>query len=264
MWRPVCGDEFRAGLTRCVDCDADLVATQPGPLVPVGLGRGEDHAVVEYDLTDWDDDRRAGLELLLRLENVPATWEQGATLVVGRAWQHAVDDAIEQVDAMDHPGTGEVVVPDGPRDAPPLLASPGRRFAGWIVDWLIIVSVGRIATTIASGFTTDVVVITAAALYEIVPTALWGRTVGKLVVGTRVVRVDGVTPPGPRVAAIRWIVPAAGALFAVLGAVGVFLAWIWTALVYGFVLSASRQGLHDRAAGTRVVVSRPTTSGRRP
>lgn len=34
MFCPNCGDEFRAGFTRCNDCDVDLVANPPAQQVP--------------------------------------------------------------------------------------------------------------------------------------------------------------------------------------------------------------------------------------
>lgn len=286
MWCPVCGDEFRPGFTRCTDCDTDLVEQRPLPAVPVGRTRGDDHTVLEYDLFDWDDERRDDLTLLLRLQDVPALWEDGIVLTVGRAWQNDVDAAIEHVETEREPieppsagpepsgatgasGTSGTATrhrptPDvaagGPSTSPARLASPGRRLGGYLIDVFVIGIVLQIAELgSAPGLVVGVATV---ALYEIVAIAIWGRTVGKLMVGTRVVRLDGIEPVGPRVAGIRWGVVAFGTLFVVLGVVGVFLDWLWVAVVYGFVLSASRQGLHDRAARTEVVLTRPTSRGR--
>jgi uncharacterized RDD family membrane protein YckC len=84
-------------------------------------------------------------------------------------------------------------------------------------------------------------------VYYVTMIALLGRTVGKLALGTRVVRlVDGGRPGWPE-AVMRALVPLS------LGAiprVGVYLG----VLVYSIALwNPLRQGLHDKAAGTLVV-----------
>ena len=58
------------------------------------------------------------------------------------------------------------------------------------------------------GMSVDMAVVVTDAVYFVAGTAIWGRTVGKLVVHTEVVRVDGITPPGLRVAAVRYAVVA--------------------------------------------------------
>ncbi len=233
----------------------------PVPETPVGGTRSEDHTVLEYDFSEWDDEQRGALKLLLRLDEVPALWEDVSMLVVGRAWKDRVDVAVEQVEA----GTPERADREATRDREPsnvpVMAGPGRRLLGWLVDWLILVTLVRLAAKVDSVFTNSFTIVAVFALYQVMATAFWGRTIGKLVVRTRVVRLDGVSPPGLRVAAIRWAVPAAALLFVFLGLVGFFLSWVWTFVVYGFVLAASRQGLHDRAARTIVVPSQPKQPG---
>jgi uncharacterized RDD family membrane protein YckC len=116
-----------------------------------------------------------------------------------------------------------------------------------------------VLVVVALGFTPDDTVTTKSLLvfnialtsvafvYETLMIALLGRTVGKLALGTRVVRaVDGARP-GWTEATMRALVPLS------LGAiprVGVVLG----VLVYSLALwNPLRQGLHDKAAGTLVV-----------
>lgn len=89
-----------------------------------------------------------------------------------------------------------------------------------------------------------------ALVYETVCVWRWGRSVGKLVMGTRVVHVLDGGRVGFSAALIRALVPAA---FGVIPQIG-------TLLGLGVYLLAlfdpRRQGLHDKAAGTLVGLSR--------
>src|SRR5437660_1363572 len=94
------------------------------------------------------------------------------------------------------------------------------------------------------------------ALYEVVPTALWGRTPGKAIVGTRVVRIgDGQPawperygqPPGWKRAVLRWVLPALAFQIHLVG-------WVIAILLRAvLVLDPLRRGVPDRLAGTIVV-----------
>jgi uncharacterized RDD family membrane protein YckC len=105
------------------------------------------------------------------------------------------------------------------------------------------------------------------ALLDTLPTAVWGRSVGKALLGVRVVPVEvaGEGPwggrPSPRVGTVR----------AVLRSVSLFgwllVPYVGTGLVLavglsGLVLPGGR-GLHDRVAGTAVVDSLVAPGGRR-
>lgn len=85
------------------------------------------------------------------------------------------------------------------------------------------------------------------ALYEIVPTALWGRTPGKAIVGTRVVGTGDGRVPGFKRAVLRWVLPA---LAFQVHVVGWALALLLRAVL---VFEPLRRGVHDRLAGTIVV-----------
>ena len=85
------------------------------------------------------------------------------------------------------------------------------------------------------------------ALYELVPTALWGRTPGKAIVGTRVVGIGDGGVPGWKRALLRWVLPA---LAFQVQTVGWALALLLRAAL---VVDPLRRGVHDRLAGTIVV-----------
>jgi uncharacterized RDD family membrane protein YckC len=84
-------------------------------------------------------------------------------------------------------------------------------------------------------------------VYQTLMIGLLGRTVGKMAMGTRVVRLVDGGRPGWSDALMRALLPLA------LGAIpriGVFLG----VMVYSIALwNPLRQGLHDKAAGTLVV-----------
>lgn len=86
-----------------------------------------------------------------------------------------------------------------------------------------------------------------AAAYEIGFVAMTGQTIGKRLLRIQVVDVTTGRPPGLGGAVIRYLVPAVPMLVPVVGrliSLLVYLSAIW---------SPTRQGWHDRAAGTAVV-----------
>lgn len=100
--------------------------------------------------------------------------------------------------------------------------------------------------------------------YQVVPVALWGRTPGKLVAGTRVARDPELGSPGWVSATTRWIVVIAPQLLvAPLPGAQLQTLWfrllntVWWIVVYiGIFTDPRRRGLHDRAARTIVVMAR--------
>ncbi len=158
-------------------------------------------------------------------------------------------------------------------EAPPTAEQPRQaglpyRAAARIVDAFVIslgfiavgtVVAGRLAADAPSNpFVADLIVYGVAAVYEIVPTALHGQTLGKRILQLRVVRLPDLGRPGMSRSFIRWLVPAAA--FYVLGYVPAPLGYVTILLVPVIFLVAlidpRRQGLHDRAAGTIVVTER--------
>lgn len=85
------------------------------------------------------------------------------------------------------------------------------------------------------------------AIYTIVPTALWGQTLGKIAIGTRVVAEEDGSLPGWRRAALRWALPG------VVGRLPFVGLWVSLAVMASLVVDPRRRGLHDRFAGTIVV-----------
>ncbi|MEY2443842.1 MAG: hypothetical protein QOC57_2469 [Ilumatobacteraceae bacterium] len=138
------------------------------------------------------------------------------------------------------------------------LAPIGRRIAGLVLDQLIVAFPAAIIILALGFMPSDTVTsrsllifnvcfTTAIFIYQTVMVALFGRTVGKMALGTRVVRLVDGGRPGWSEATMRALLPLA------LGAiprVGVFLG----VMVYSLAMwNPLRQGLHDRAAGTLVV-----------
>ncbi len=85
------------------------------------------------------------------------------------------------------------------------------------------------------------------AIYTVVPTAVWGQTLGKIAVGTRVVAEEDGSLPGWRRAALRWALPG------IVGRLPYVGLWVSLAVLASLVLDPRRRGLHDRVAGTIVV-----------
>lgn len=141
-----------------------------------------------------------------------------------------------------------------------LLAPMWRRVVAQLIDQLVVL-VPVVAFALAIGvrtgddlthraFAVNVAVVVSAFIYEFVMVALWGRTVGKFAMGTRVVRVDTGGSLLWWSAAIRALVPLAAG---VIPGAGMFLSLVIYATAFW---DRRRQGWHDRAAGTIVVYVR--------
>jgi uncharacterized RDD family membrane protein YckC len=117
----------------------------------------------------------------------------------------------------------------------------------WLVAVLLVEVEGRLlgggGRSEAAGLTA---LLAASAVTEVVPVAVWGATLGKAVLGLRVVGPDGA-PPGPMRSFARWVV-----LFGALG----IPSFGWVVAV---VVAVTR--LHDRLAGTTVVDDRDRGPG---
>jgi uncharacterized RDD family membrane protein YckC len=159
------------------------------------------------------------------------------------------------------PAGGEVAQPAIPAGL--TLAPIVRRVGGLVIDQ-IIVALPVAVVVVALGFTPtqhltnrtlvlfSIAITCVGLVYETVMIALLGRTVGKLALGTRVVRsVDGGRPDWYE-AGMRALVPLS---LSAIPRVGVLL---W-AFVYSLAFwNPLRQGLHDKAAGTLVVYNTNT------
>jgi uncharacterized RDD family membrane protein YckC len=151
---------------------------------------------------------------------------------------------------------------DGPSvPAGLVLATLTRRVGALLLDQLIVL-VPIVMVAFAFGlqpgsqisdstvFKISIASISASFVYFTLMVGFLGRTVGKMAAGTRVVRVSDGGPVDWTAAVMRALVPL------VVGAVPT-IGFVLTLAVYAFaVFSPMRQGLHDRAAGTLVVMNR--------
>ena len=250
MWCSACGSEYRSGYSRCPDCDVALVASPP----PRADG---DHDRLEYDLAGWTPAQREAAAFWLARMEIPAEWRPDGVLVVPSAREIQVDDLIDSLNESDG---NDVVTLEEPAPVPSAgnalyLAGPGRRLAGFLIDYVVLTAAAALFYWIIGGrgLSIDMAVVVTDTVYFVAGTAIWGRTVGKLVVHTEVVRADGITPPGLRVAAIRYAVVAVAIPLSYFGALGGLASFVWTIAVYVPIFGAARRGLHDRAAHTDVV-----------
>ncbi|WP_436793560.1 RDD family protein [Actinospongicola halichondriae] len=135
--------------------------------------------------------------------------------------------------------------------------------AGWVLAVAAIEIDGRLlggdvfAQKPLSAVTPDgtrLAVITALVLVaiEVAPTAWWGRTPGKVVLGLQCVDVDTGRPPGVVRSVFRGLLLHAWVAIPLVG-------WVLpAAITASTVFAPSGRGVHDRLAGTLVVDASPT------
>jgi uncharacterized RDD family membrane protein YckC len=138
------------------------------------------------------------------------------------------------------------------------LASPGRRFGGFLIDALIIGTVNIILFVsqfdldFESGNVPEVPMslrlgtLAVTSLYMVAFVAWRGQTPGKMAVATRIVDAETGVTPSVAQAVIRWGVPGLLGLLPTAGLL-VFVVYLW------LTWDPNRQGLHDKAARTLVV-----------
>ena len=135
-----------------------------------------------------------------------------------------------------------------------VVAGYGLRFAGWLLDTLVLGLLGLALRLVGVTDTSRAITFEVLfAINAIVLVAWLGGNVGNLIVGTEVVVADDATRPHLGRAAVRWGVIQIPILVA-----SIFGAWwvapLWWIPVYGAILvTPLRQGLHDRAASVVVV-----------
>ncbi len=124
-----------------------------------------------------------------------------------------------------------------PAEGPGSVASIGARIGAFIIDAIIANGVGYIPFLFGVRYTQDTrnfTVFGAFLLMELILDASYGQTVGKRVLGIRVIKVDGTG-----LASFPWVLLRTVLLGALIPAV------VW---------DRDRRGLHDKASGTIVVV----------
>jgi uncharacterized RDD family membrane protein YckC len=141
-----------------------------------------------------------------------------------------------------------------------VLAGPGRRIGGFAIDQLLVllpVALGAVVLGFRTGdtvsndelFVLNIATAASRLIYDTLLVGCFGRTVGKIATGTRVVRQSDGGRVSWFAAVQRALIPT---LFSGLPEFSVF----YTTGVYGMaLLGPLRQGLHDRAAGTLVVIN---------
>jgi uncharacterized RDD family membrane protein YckC len=126
------------------------------------------------------------------------------------------------------------------------------------VDGLLVLATAlavALARSDRAGWATRLLFATPWVAYQVVCVAVWGRTLGKAAVGTRVVREEDRGPVGWRAAIVRWAVPAVPTMaLAAVSDPGGVVGLLWAIVVYsGILRDGQHRGLHDQAAGTIVV-----------
>ncbi len=100
---PSCGAQYVAAVSRCADCDTELVEALSDEVVEsVGLGDSEPADQMAYELDEWTGDARVVLDGMLNRESIPHVWEIG-TLVVRSQDEERVDELVDEVESSEIP-----------------------------------------------------------------------------------------------------------------------------------------------------------------
>lgn len=154
-------------------------------------------------------------------------------------------------------------VEDFPRTGPFSLAAPAPRFGARALDLAVVATPALLvlaltARTVDGQLQLDTpiwlgpAVLALGVLYELIGVAGWGRTLGKVLLGLRVVRYTDGARPTPVQALLRALVPWS-MLALPIGpfALGLFL------VVYGTGIGGElHRGIPDKAGGTLVISTR--------
>jgi uncharacterized RDD family membrane protein YckC len=130
----------------------------------------------------------------------------------------------------------------------------GQRLGAAFVDGMLFVGVAsllvRLPLSVGAGRAITTVLLAA---YFVGGVVLTGRTLGKRVFGLRIVDVTSGALPGPRAAALRWLVPAAPALIGwVSPEIASYTTWFSFVVYLPILKGPQHRGIHDLVAGTIV------------
>ncbi|MBI4884937.1 MAG: RDD family protein [Actinobacteria bacterium] len=227
-------------------------------------GKASDgQATLAVDVTLLRADQRQLLGALLRAGDVPFGLTRNQLITTATALDEVrramawvtgrgEDDTFDETSAdPEYRGSLPPLVkparpplPDGRRQA-----TRWRRLAAGLADEVLVgVPTGLAAHAGAAVWTVVVVHM----IYFVVPTAMFGWSIGKLSANTRVVSAVNHRTPNLLRAFVRWIVPYA----VVIASLTVGLAGDRVGLIVAFVylpIMVDLRGWHDRAAGTLVV-----------
>jgi uncharacterized RDD family membrane protein YckC len=113
-----------------------------------------------------------------------------------------------------------------------------------------ITSTGGSGVGVAAFFLAIFVLIIIEIAYEVVLIALRGQTIGKQIMGVKVVLQENGQVPGWGPSFLRWILPAVGSFLCGIGALVVYLSVL-------FDNSGRQQGWHDKVAHDLVISTKP-------
>ncbi len=140
---PSCGAQYVAAVSRCADCDTELVDALSDEVVEsVGLGDTAPSDQMTYELDEWTGDARVVLDGMLNSERIPHVWEIG-TLVVRTTDEERVDHLVDEVESSEIP----TLDPDAEQVV--------YEINGWTEDQLADLEAILLAETIPHGFDED-------------------------------------------------------------------------------------------------------------
>jgi uncharacterized RDD family membrane protein YckC len=134
-----------------------------------------------------------------------------------------------------------------PADGPGSVASIGSRVGAFVIDAIVANLLAGLPYVFGVHYSADLrgfVILGAFLLVELIFDVLYGQTIGKRLLGIRVIRVDG-----DGLGSFPWLLLRA-----------VLLGMLVPAVVW----DRDRRGLHDKAAGVVVVVDPNKAAARRP
>jgi uncharacterized RDD family membrane protein YckC len=137
----------------------------------------------------------------------------------------------------------------------------GQRLGGRVINGVLAGAIFLLGAAVFDAGWWRVTAVVLTCLYEIIAVAVWGRTLGKVVVGTRIVSMSLDGRVRLEHAVVRYLVLGAPAL--VFAAMHLrWLTTIWTAIIaFGVLRPPLHRGIHDLAARTIVVpAGSPTRS----
>lgn len=209
------------------------------------------------------------LRTVLRAGDVPFGIVRGEVVAAG-AYAEDVHKAVAWAAVDPTAVADDFDDPDYRSDKPPLVKPPRpplrdgrhqatrwRRLSGGLVDELLV----GVPTILA--IEADAPAWTAAVIhgvYSVLPTAMFGWTIGKLWMGTRVVDRHSLRRPNLVAATMRWLVAALPMLLGLFAGTSNNVVTVLVLAVYAPLLIDLR-GLHDYAAGTVVAERSPSGPG---
>ena len=219
------------------------------------------------DISHLHSEQRQLLSALLRAGDVPFGIVRNE-LIAADSFADELQHALDWVTKPSRIDESEFDDPEFRSDLPPLVkptrlplpdgrlsATRYRRFNAGLIDQVLVgVPTGLAAHAKAATW----MVIMVHMFYFVVPTAMFGWSIGKLVLRTRVVDLTNHRSPNWWRAIVRWIVPYAAMIVGLTvglpgGVIGLVIAFVYLPIMLDL------RGWHDRAAHTLVVEATGST-----